>query len=202
MKKLAIIGASGHGKVVADIAEKNGYKDIVFLDDFATNECAGYPIVGTSQSIKNLPSFEFIIAIGDNKIRERLQSSLPSNKLATLIHPTAVVSRRVNIEEGTVVMAGAIINSDVKIGKGVIINTATSVDHDCKIEDFVHLSPGCHVAGNVTIGRNSWLGIGATVVNNIKIETSVIIGAGSTVINNLSSNNTYIGTPAKELRKL
>lgn len=202
MKKLAIIGASGHGKVVADIAEKNDYTDIVFLDDFATGKCAGYPIIGTSKDIKNLSGFEFIIAIGDNKIRERLQSSLPANKVATLIHPKAIISRRVLIYEGAVIMAGAIVNSDVTIGKGVIINTGASVDHDCKIEDFVHLSPGCHIAGNVTIGQGSWLGIGTNVINNIKIAPSVIVGAGSTVTKDLDSGNIYIGTPTKKLRKI
>ncbi|HFU3843582.1 acetyltransferase [Streptococcus iners] len=201
MKKLAIIGASGHGKVVADIAEKNGYKEIVFLDDFATGECAGYPIVGTSQNIEELSDFEFIIAIGNNKIRTSKQCLLPQDRIATLIHPSAVISRRVVVNAGTVIMAGVVINSDVTIGRGAIINTASSVDHDCIIGDFVHLSPGCHIAGNVKIGHNTWLGVGTTVINNINIENSVTIGAGSTVIKNLVSNKTYIGIPAKELRK-
>ncbi|HFI0156866.1 TPA: acetyltransferase [Streptococcus suis] len=202
MKKLAIIGASGHGKVVADIAEKNGYNEIVFLDDYSTGECAGYPIVGTSQIIEELSDFEFIVAIGDNKIRASKQCMLPQDRIATLIHPSAVISRRVDVHAGTVIMAGAVINSDVTIGRGCIINTASSVDHDCKLGDFVHLSPGCHIAGNVKIGRDTWLGVGTTVINNINIESSVTIGAGSTVIKNLESNNTYIGTPAKELRKI
>ncbi|CYW48619.1 acetyltransferase [Streptococcus suis] len=106
MKKLAIIGASGHGKVVADIAEKNGYKEIVFLDDHSTGECAGYPIVGTSQCIEELTDFEFIIAIGNNKIRASKQCLLPQDRIATLIHPSAVISRRVVVMLGQLLWQG------------------------------------------------------------------------------------------------
>lgn len=138
MKKLAIIGAGGHGKVVADIAEKNGYNQIVFLDDYSTGECAGYPIVGTSQYFEELSDFEFIVAIGNNKIRTSKQSLLPQDRIATLIHPSAVISRRVVVNTGTVIMAGAVINSDVTIGRGSIINTSSSVDHDYIIGDCTY----------------------------------------------------------------
>ncbi|HFU4116537.1 TPA: acetyltransferase [Streptococcus suis] len=199
MKKLAIIGASGHGKVVADIAEKNGYKEIVFLDDFATGECAGYPIVGTSKCIEELTDFEFIIAIGNNKIRASKQCLLPQNRIATLIHPSAVISRRVVVHAGTVIMAGAVINSDVIIGRGSIINTASSVDHDCKLGDFVHLSPGCHIAGNVSIGHGSWLGIGSTIIQSISICEEVIVGAGGVVIYSIERSGTYVGNPCRKV---
>ncbi|MGV2998973.1 acetyltransferase [Streptococcus suis] len=199
MKKLAIIGASGHGKVVADIAEKNGYKEIVFLDDHSTGECAGYPIVGTSKYIEELNDFEFIIAIGNNKIRASKQCLLPQDRIAILIHPSAIISRRVVVNPGTVIMAGAVINSDVTIGKGVIINTGTSVDHDCKLGDFVHLSPGCHIAGNVSIGHGSWLGIGSTIIQSISICEEVIVGAGGVVIYSIERSGTYVGNPCRKV---
>ncbi|HFI0782905.1 TPA: acetyltransferase [Streptococcus suis] len=200
MKKLAIIGASGHGKVVADIAEKNGYNQIVFLDDYSTGECAGYPIVGTSQYIEELSDFEFIIAIGNNKVRANKQSLLPQDRIATLIHPSAVISRRVVVNAGTVIMAGAVVNSDVTIGRGSIINTASSVDHDCIIGDFVHVSVGAHVAGTVELEDLVFLGAGSTVINNIKVETGIIVGAGAVVIRDLNIPGIYTGTPAKKVR--
>lgn len=199
MKKLAIIGASGHGKVVADIAEKNGYNEIVFLDDYSTGECAGYPIVGTSQIIEELSDFEFIVAIGDNKIRASKQCMLPQDRIATLIHPSAVISRRVVVHAGTVIMAGAVINSDVTIGRGCIINTASSVDHDCKLGDYVHLSPGCHIAGNVSIGHGSWLGIGSTIIQSISVCKEVIVGAGGVVIYSIDRSGTYVGNPCRKV---
>lgn len=150
LKRLVIIGASGHGKVIADVAVKNGYEDIVFLDDNESlTECAGFPVVGKISEVVDVDG-DKIIAIGNAKTRERIQKKL--DKVVTLIHPDAVISRRVKIGNGCVVMAGAVINSDAVIDDGCIINTGSSVDHDCKIGSFAHVSVGAHVAGTVEIG--------------------------------------------------
>lgn len=195
LKKLVIIGASGHGKVIADIALKIGYEEIVFLDDNETlTECAGFQVVGKSSQAVEIDG-DKIIAIGNAKIRERIQSTIET---VILIHPNAVISRRVEIGEGSVVMAGAVINSDVVIGKGCIINTGASVDHDCMIGDFAHVSVGAHVAGTCQIGERTWIGAGATVSNNVNICSDCMIGAGAVVIKDIDKAGTYIGVPAKE----
>lgn len=195
MKKLVIVGASGHGKVIADIAVKNGYEEIVFLDDNPTlKECAGFPVVGkTSQAIEM--DGDKIVAIGNAEIREKIQGMI--NTVA-LIHPDAVISRRVEIDEGTVVMAGAVINSDVKIGKGCIINTCASVDHDCVIGDYVHVSVGAHVAGTCMIGNRTWIGAGTVVSNNISICDKSIVGIGAAVVKNINVPGVYVGIPARK----
>lgn len=196
LNRLVIIGASGHGKVIADIAVKCGYKDIVFLDDNENvKECVGFPVIGKVLDAKNMED-DKIVAIGNAEIREKIQSQL--SNLVTLIHPSAVVSRRVKIREGTVIMAGAVINSDVVIGKGCIINTGASVDHDCKLEDFVHVSVGAHVAGTVSIGKKTWVGAGATVSNNVSICDNCMIGAGAVVVKDLKKSGIYIGVPVRE----
>ena len=200
MNKLVIIGAGGHGKVVADIAEKNGYTDIVFLDDNGSlNECAGFPVVGSTTL---LPTFQddcdFIVAIGNAEARQRIQDSI-AGYVATLVHPHASISRRVTIGEGSVVMAGAVINSDVVLGKGCIVNTSASVDHDCHIEDYTHVSVGAHIAGNVTVGTRSWVGIGATINNNIFVCNDCMIGAGAAVVHDITETGTYIGVPARKM---
>lgn len=201
MKRLAIIGASGHGKVIADIAVKNGYEEIVFLDDNPElKECAGFPVVGTSEDVAKYPDYDIIVAIGNASIRKKMQQKVGEDRLTTLIHPQSVISRRVTIGKGTVVMAGAIINSDTNIGEGCIINTGASVDHDCNIGDFVHVSVGAHVAGTVIIGNGTWIGAGATVSNNIEICEVCMIGAGALVIKNIKENGTYIGVPVKKMR--
>lgn len=196
MKRLVIIGASGHGKVIADIAVKNGYKDIVFLDDDENiKECAGFPVIGkTCEAVKM--AGDKIVAIGNPKIRERIQEEISG--VITLIHPDAVISRRVEIGEGSVVMAGAVINTDAVIGKGCIINTGASVDHDCKIADFAHISVGAHVAGTCEIGKKTWIGAGATVSNNVNICGDCMIGAGAVVIKDIDKPGTYVGVPARE----
>ena len=198
VKRLVIIGASGHGKVNADIAVRNGYENIVFLDDDEdVRECAGFPVIGKTCEARNIDG-DKIVAIGNAKIRERIQSELEN--VVTLIHPAAVISRRVEISEGSVVMAGVVINSDAVIGKGCIINTGASVDHDCKIEDFAHISVGAHVAGTCCISRRTWIGAGATVSNNVNICGDCMIGAGAVVIKDIDKPGTYVGSPARKIK--
>lgn len=198
--RLIIIGASGHGKVVADIAKKNGYKEIVFLDDNENiSECGGYAVVGKCPDAKKMDG-DIIVAIGNAKIRKRMQESLEESRITTLIHPTAVVADDVSVGRGTVIMAGAVINPGTKIGKGCIINTCSSVDHDCNIGDYVHVSVGSHIAGTVTAEALSWIGVGATVSNNIYITGDCMIGAGAVVIKDIKEKGTYIGVPAQKMK--
>lgn len=200
-KNLIVIGAGGHGRVVADIAlQCGGYESISFLDDA---EHPHLPILGKVQdAARYLSDYEFIVAVGNNRVRERLMIDLEKQgaDLATLVHPNAVVGSRVNIGAGTVVMAGAVINTGAAIGKGSIINTCSSVDHDCLVEDFCHISVGAHLAGTVRVGKATFVGAGATVINNITICSDCVIGAGAVVVKDIEQTGTYIGVPATLLK--
>ena len=198
MNKLIIIGASGHGKVVADIAALNGYKDIAFLDDDESiKECAGYPVIGKSAEA---PAGEVFVAVGNAETRKRLMELYKDRILPVLIHPNAIVAEGVEISVGSVVMAGAVINPGVKIGKGCIINTSSSVDHDCIVEDFCHVSVGAHLSGTVVVGMGTWIGAGATLINNVNICGGCTIGAGAVVIKNINEPGTYVGIPVRRIK--
>ena len=202
-KEVVIIGASGHGKVIADIAEKVGYTDIVFLDDNPKVESCGiYKVVGGCKSALSYKNADFIVAIGNTKVRRKIQSELIAMGLhiVSLIHPAAVIAANVKIGVGTVVMAGAVINPCTEIGLGGIVNTCASVDHDCRIGDYVHVSVGAHVAGTVTIEDNTWIGAGATISNNIEIVADCMIGAGAVVVADIDEPGTYVGVPAKKIK--
>lgn len=200
MNRLIIIGASGHGKVVADIAVLNGYTDIVFLDnDPAKKACAGYPVLGPDAMTSQLNGDVFI-AIGNSEIRKRLMDRNNGRVFPVLIHPNAVIAEGVEIGAGSAVMAGAVINPGVQIGKGCIINTSSSVDHDCVVGDYVHVSVGAHLAGTVVIGTGTWIGAGATVSNDVNICGNCIIGAGAVVVKDIDEPGTYIGIPARKNR--
>lgn len=194
MKKIAIVGASGHGRVIADIAELNGYDDIVFLDDDeSVKTCGHYPVVGkTSEGLDR----DYIIAIGNARVREKLQA-LHKDRIVTLIHPAAVIASSAKLGRGSVAMAGAVVNPGAVIGEGCIMNTCSSVDHDCRLGDFVHISVGAHTSGTVIIGDRTWIGAGAIVNNNITICPDCMIGAGAVVVNDITEPGTYIGVPAK-----
>lgn len=198
MNRLIIIGASGHGKVVADIAKLVGYSDIVFLDDDSNiKECAGYPVIGNVSSLLTLDGDVFL-AIGNASIRRKLMDMYSNRFFPVLVHPHSVIAEGVVIGEGSIVMAGAIINPDSSIGKGCIINTSSSVDHDCIVGDYCHVSVGSHLCGTVSVGNDTWIGAGATVINNKTICSNCFIGAGAVVVNDIELVGTYIGVPARK----
>lgn len=203
---LIIIGASGHGKVVADIAIKmNKWKRIAFLDDDdSIKDSMGLEVIGkTIDFFLYKDEADFFVAIGNNSTREKIQEKLIAEKISivTLIHPTAVIGTDVEIDIGTVIMAGVVINNSCKIGKGCIINTCSSLDHDNVIEDYVHISPGARTAGNVFIGRSTWLGIGSIVSNNVNICNGCIIGAGAVVVKDIAEPGTYVGVPVRRINE-
>ena len=198
MKKIVIIGASGHGKVAADIALKCGYTDIVFLDDnISIKNCGRHSVVGSNDRVEDING-DVIVAIGNSAARRRIQESIEEERLAVLIHPDAVVAEDVTIGSGTVVMAGTVINPGRMIGRGCIINTCASVDHDCKLGDYVHVAVGAHLAGSVEVGDETWIGAGATVSNNIEICGRCMIGAGAVVVKDIEEAATYLGVPARQ----
>ncbi len=198
-KQLIILGASGHGKVVADIAVNNKYDTIIFLDDNEkVKTCGKYPVVGKTSEAESLDG-DIIVAVGNALMREKLQENIPYNRLISLIHPSAVVADDVQIGNGSVVMAGAIINPSTVIGKGCIINTASSIDHDCVIGDYVHVSVGAHLSGSVIVKDRSWIGAGVTISNNICICSDCIIGAGAAVVKDIKVSGVYTGVPAKSI---
>ncbi len=201
-KNVVIIGASGHGKVIADIIIKSGDSILGFLDDNKNkgDTFCGYPILGKSTDYKRFQKkCEFVIAIGNADIREKISLLCHNVKWYTAIHPQSVISTiDVSIGEGTVVMANVVINSGASIGKHCIINTSSVVEHDNNICDFVHVSVGTKLAGTVSVGKKTWIGIGATVKNNTTICGNCMIGAGAVVVNNIDCEGTYIGVPAKK----
>lgn len=201
-KRLMIIGASGHGKVVADIARKTErYSQIAFLDDDLSRHVAGYELLGRAGDYEKWrEDWEFIVAIGNCEIRARIQEKISIGvSVATLVHPHAVVGEQVILGKGTVVMANAVINSGTVLGKGVIINTASTIDHDCQIGNYVHVAPGVHISGTVFVGEEAWIGVGSSITNNVSICEKCIIGAGTTVIRDINERGTYVGVPAKRV---
>jgi sugar O-acyltransferase (sialic acid O-acetyltransferase NeuD family) len=202
VSRLLIIGTGGQGKVVLDCI-KNKYEQIVFLtNDLHSKGIAGYSILYEQEItdeyiVKNFD--EIIVAIGNNNARLNLSLKYEAKglKLATIIHPTAVISEISKIGEGTVVFANAVINPNARIGKACIINTSTVIEHDCILENGVHISPNASMGGTVTIGEKTWICIGSSIANNIKIGKNSIIGAGAVVLKDVPDNVLAAGVPAR-----
>lgn len=205
MERLAILGAGGHGKVVADTAESCGWRAVDFFEDGwparKMNGC--WPIVGdTSALLGRLSEYDgVIVAIGSNSVRhfKLEQLAAAGAALVSLVHPASTVSRYAAIGVGSLVCAGVVVNADAIIGRGAILNTGCSVDHDCTWGDAVHISPGARLAGDVWVESFCWVGIGASVKQSIRIGSRVIVGAGAVVINDVADSLTVVGVPAKAI---
>ena len=192
MKQIYIYGASGHGLVVADIAKACGYTDIQFIDDGINNYTS-------FEEIKNTIDAPIALGIGDNMIRHKIFNIVEKHgcTLQTLIHPSAIVSKSVQLGKGTVVMPLTVINANTTIGKATILNTASIVEHENSIGNFVHISPNVACAGNVKIGDFTHIGIGSCIIQGIHIGNSTVIGAGSIIVKNIESQKLAYGNPCK-----
>ena len=198
-KEVVIIGASGHGRVIADIIKSAGDIVLGFLDDGVFKD-SKLNILGTSDDyIKYIDKY-FIIAIGNNEIRREISCKLKNVKYYTAIHPFSFISDEAVIEEGCVVMPGSVINSQARIKKHTIINSNSTIEHDCVVGEYSHVSPGSVLCGTVTVGDNSWIGARSVIKNNISVCDNVVVGAGGVVVKNIEEKGTYIGVPVKKIK--
>lgn len=208
MKKVVVIGSGGHAKVIIDIIlQRNKILDdnlkiIGILDDKYNEdkkiEIFETSVIGKIEKILELPEdIYYIIAIGNNSVRRKIAEKYSDKKFITLIHPKAIIGEKVNIEDGTVVMAGSIINSYTKIGKHCVLNTRSIIEHDNTIEDYVHISPNATLCGGVTVGEETWIGTGATIIQEKKIGKKVMVGAGSVIVKDLQDKIKVISVTAK-----
>ncbi|MDF2179792.1 acetyltransferase [Aliiglaciecola sp. CAU 1673] len=207
-KKLVIIGAGGHGKVAADCAEQQGgFSSIIFLDQGGSeHKDYPWPILDKPENFARFidGNSSFFVAIGHNASRDRWTQALIAGNapLATLIHPTAVISAHSQIGAGTLVCARAVVNPFTSIGISCIVNTSAIIEHDCKVNDLVHVAPGSCLAGNVEVGRASFIGIGTSIVPGIKLGANVQIGAGAAVTKDIKDNCLAVGVPARIIKSL
>jgi sugar O-acyltransferase (sialic acid O-acetyltransferase NeuD family) len=194
-KKIAILGAGGHGKVVGEIALLNKFKIIHFFDDrvLDSSNKFPFPVMGTFKNIINnkINYDAYFVAIGDNKVRYEKMNFLKKKTLVNLIHPKSTVSKFTFLGKGICVMAQAVINPGTSIGDGAIINTSSTIDHDCAINNFAHISPNCSLSGSVRVGKFTHLGTGTSVHPGISIGDNVKTGVGSKIFKNILNNKIY-----------
>ena len=205
---LAIVGAGGHAKVVIDILECAGRHRILALFDDDTRKwgrtLSGYRVVGGIEEF--LADWRqrcaVVVAIGDNSARYKLSRRLTEQgvRLASAIHPTAVVARDVSLGAGTVVVALGVVNPGSLTGGGAIVNTSASVGHDCVLGECVFIAPGARLTGDVHVGDFSFVGAGASVVPGRTIGRNVRVGAGAVVIDDVPDDVTVVGVPARVVR--
>ena len=156
--KIVIIGGGGHGKVVCDaIIDQDQFEILGFVDVDEKLESIvtrNFKVIESQNNLNKLvdKASHFIVAIGNNKIRENIYNKAALYlKPATIIHPTAIIGFNVTINDGSVVLSNSVINNSTIIGKNCIINAGTIIDHDCKIGNGVHLSIGTKVGSTSSV---------------------------------------------------
>lgn len=208
--RILIVGAGGHGQVVADILHeqfvaREGSESVVpelaFLDadpSLLGTRIVGIPVVGTPDDLPGTEHAGIVIALGDNRGRADLAREIlgADTKQVSAVHPSAIVARSVRLGAGVMICAGAVVNPETDIGDGVIVNTGSSIDHHCSIAAFAHIAPGAHLGGTVTIGTGALVGLGASVLPNAVVGEWAVVGAGAVVVNDVAPGSTVLGCPA------
>ncbi|MEY0405415.1 acetyltransferase [Providencia rettgeri] len=208
MKDIYIIGSSGHATVVTELIEQlSNYNIIGFIDDYKSSgtKFLDYEVLGNIEyliTIAKTKKINVAIAIGDSNNRELIINKLKDLNIIypVLIHPSAQISKRSKIAEGTIIFANSIVACNSIIGKHCLVNHGCCIDHDSKIKDYVTLCPNVFIAGNVIIGHNTMVGLGANVIEKIKIGRNAYVGAGACVISNKDDNSVSYGVPAKFIK--
>lgn len=197
MGYIYIYGASGHSKVIIEIAESLQKKIGGLTDDNPDiKSLLNYPV---NEEFKYREADRWVLGIGDNRIRRQVALK-GERKYTLLIHPKATISSRAGVNIGTIVMAGVTVNSGAKIGKHCIVNTNASVDHECIIEDYVHLSPNVALGGGVIVGEGTHVGIGVSVIQGVTIGKWCVVGAGAVVIRDIPDGSIAVGNPARIIK--
>ncbi|MAJ45809.1 MAG: hypothetical protein CBC35_00645 [Planctomycetes bacterium TMED75] len=211
MSQLFIIGAGGHGCVLAELASKfvgdlrADWTTVILLDDQRNRPALeiGIAVSGKSSELKTSVGTgdSFLIGLGNNRRRMQLLHTMRSSCApATLVAPDAHVSPSCTIGPGTVVMPGAIVQTGATIGEGCILNSGCVIEHGVTLESGVHVAPGACIGGDVTIGECSLIGIGASVLNGNSISPDVVVGGGGVVTQSLHEPGTYVGVPTRPLQ--
>lgn len=197
MNEIIIIGNGGHAKSVAEVIERQGFYRIagyVVSDELEVIEEENYPVIGRDKDLKSIYQSGIHYAVigigflGKDTVRKKLYKILKEiGYLFPVIYdPTAIISSKTNIGEGTFLGKGVIVNVGAKIGKASIINTKAIIEHDCQIGDFSHIAVGAVLCGGVYIGNETLVGANATIIQGRIVGNRCIVGAGEVIRKNIT----------------
>lgn len=206
-RPVLVIGAGGHGRVVADALRAAGWKVLGFLDSAVHlhgKYVDGLPVLGGDEHLRDhLPaSVRLANGIGsttNTAVRRHVYERLTAAgfQFETVRHPAATIASSAVLSTGAQVMAGAVLQPGVVIGEDTIINTGALIDHDCLIGSHCHVAPGAVLSGGVRIGDGCHIGTAANVVQGVTIGAEALIAAGAVVVGDVPASARMVGVPAR-----
>ncbi len=208
MKDIIIVGASGFGreiiKYIEDInAVSPEWNILGFIDD-NPKALDGYKcdfeVIGSIQDWQPKKTESFACALAFPQVKRKIVELLVSKgaKFATLIHPTAILSKYCHIGEGTIITPNCTINDNASVGNFVSL-LGSKVAHDASVGNYSTLSGNCALNGHVKVGEMVYMGCGVLIAPSKKIGDHATIGIGSVVINNVKPRTKVFGNPAKRI---
>lgn len=201
-QKLAILGTSRFAPEVVDLVEDTESYDVcAFIENWdrsrTKDTLLGLPVVWIDEAAPLAATHLALCSLGTTRRRGFVEAvEAMGFRFATVVHPTARVSRRSSVGAGTLLSAGALVASNTRIGRHVVANRGVLVGHDTAIGDFVTLSPGANVAGAVTIGAGTYVGIGAVILDGLSIGAGAVVAAGALVTRDVPDRVQVRGVPA------
>ncbi len=204
---LLILGTYRLAIEVMDLLDEiDGYVLAGFVENLDRTRCAnlleGYPVHWIDELPKFVDTHLGICAMTTTHRKGYVeQAAALGLRFATLVHPTARVSSRATLGEGTFVSALATIATHTTLGRSVYVNRGAMIGHHTTIGDYCTIQPGANVAGAITMGEQTYVGMGAMVVDQHTIGKGCVIGAGAVVLNDLPDRVLAVGVPAKVVKK-
>ena len=201
--KIILIGYSGHGFVLVDIAIQNNCNIVGYTEKSPVNKNPFELIYLGNENDESFKlwdkNFDYLIGIGDNLLREKIYKlvSKKNKKVRTIVCPSANISKKVIIGQGTFINKNVSININASIGENVILNTSCIIEHECVISNSAHVAPGAVLAGNVHIGERSFIGANSVIKHGVRIGNDVIVGAGSVILRDVPNGCKIVGNPSR-----
>lgn len=212
-KRVAIVGGKGNGLVVAQIVEdiaKSGQKIAVagFLNDHeALGSFIGhYSVIGRPERWSELADDVQIVfallSVGKMQERTELLEALkvPQDRLATLVHPTALLGSSVVVGKGSVVASYVTCQPGSIIGKNSIVRAGANIGHDAKVSDYVDIGPNCTLCGYSSVETGAHIAPNSVIRDNVRVGKFSVLGAGSVALKDIEQGTTWIGNPARRVK--
>ena len=201
MKEVYLIGAGGHARSLLNLLELNLYSVRGIFDDYykESEEVNGYPLLGKLSDIQT--DYRLVIARGECQKRSELYQQYQIQLIKeNLIHPQALIEKRMMIGNDNQIFAKVYINTNVVLGNNNLLNSGCILEHEVVVGNHNHISVGAILCGRSRIGDCCFIGAGAVIIDKVNICNSVVVGANSTVVEDIKEPGVYVGCPARKIK--